>query len=309
MLRASLFRERLLRWYRRHGRKLPWRHTRDPYRIWVSEIMLQQTRVAAVIPYFERFVERFPDVESLASAPEQDLLASWSGLGYYSRARNMHAAAKLIAACGSLPRDCDSLRRLPGVGKYTAAAVASIAFNLPHAVLDGNVRRVLSRFTCCNEGLEELAEALLDRGYPGEYNQALMELGATVCLPGEARCDVCPVARQCAAKAQARQLEFPARKKRPEPIRVARRLLRVERKGKLLLYQNKGFWELPEPKQIPGAVHGEHLSQFRHSITNHLYCFDVFTAKVRRAPPGFQWVPATELGRMPLSTIARKALR
>ncbi len=196
---SSSFQDKLLRWYRRHARKLPWRQTRDPYRIWVSEVMLQQTRVAAAIPYFERFIERFPDVESLARAPEEELLRAWSGLGYYSRARNLQRAAKLIAERGSIPNDYDALRELPGIGQYTAAAVASIAFNQPYAVVDGNVRRVLSRVACRNEGLDEMAEALLDRKHPGRYNQALMELGATVCLPREPHCGACPVAALCTA--------------------------------------------------------------------------------------------------------------
>ena len=145
---ARGFRRKLLDWYGRNARDLPWRATRDPYRIWISEIMLQQTRVAAVIPYYTRFLDRFPDVESLARASEANLLSAWSGLGYYARARNLHRAAQQIAARGTFPREHESLRRLPGVGEYTAAAIASIAFGLPHAVVDGNVRRVLSRLAC-----------------------------------------------------------------------------------------------------------------------------------------------------------------
>ncbi len=240
---------------------------------------------------------------------EEDLLTAWSGLGYYSRARNMHRAAKLIAALGSFPDDYDSLRQLPGVGQYTAAAVASIAFGLPHAVVDGNVRRVLSRLACRNDGLETMAEALLDRRHPGNYNQALMELGATVCLPGEPQCESCPVAAHCAAKRQGRQKEFPVRKQRPAAIQVARQLLRVERKDRLLLRKREGFWELPEAGQLPGAVAVGKLFEFRHSVTNHSYTFTLFSATVRRVPPGFEWFPLVELDRIPLSTVARKALR
>src|ERR1700730_476619 len=184
-LDLSSFRKQLLACFRQFQRDLPWRRTRDPYRIWISEIMLQQTRVAAVIPYYERFLVRFPDVARLASAPEQELLAAWAGLGYYSRARNLQRAAKKILELGAFPGDYLSLRDLAGVGEYTAAAIASMAFNLPHAVLDGNAIRVLSRLAA-EEGnigsgavrkrLGEVADALLDRKRPGEFNQALMEL-------------------------------------------------------------------------------------------------------------------------------------
>jgi A/G-specific adenine glycosylase len=305
----SPFQDKLLRWYGRNARNLPWRKTRDPYRIWVSEVMLQQTRVAAAIPYFERFIERFPDVGSLARAPEEELLRAWSGLGYYSRARNLRQAAKLIAARGSFPNEYAALRELPGIGQYTAAAVASIAFNQPYAVVDANVRRVLSRVACRNEGLDEMAGALLDRKHPGRYNQALMELGAMVCLPREPHCAGCPVAALCTAKRHGRQNEFPARKPRPAVIQVARQLLRVVRKGRLLLWKRQGFWELPEAAQLPAAVTGGKLCEFRHSITNHRYIFALFPATVRRVPPGFKWFPLAELSRIPLSTIARKALQ
>src|SRR6202049_1584982 len=189
--RVSAMRSRLLLWYQKSKRDLPWRRTRDPYRIWVSEIMLQQTRVAAVIPYYEQFLARFPDVAALASAPEQELLAAWAGLGYYSRARNLQRAAKKILELGTFPGDYLSLRDLAGVGEYTAAAIASMAFGLPHAALDGNVIRVLSRLTAeqgnigsgaVRKRLREAADALLDPKRPGEFNQALMELGAMVCL-------------------------------------------------------------------------------------------------------------------------------
>src|SRR5436853_2803564 len=182
----------LLAWYRKSHRDLPWRGTTDPYRIWVSEIMLQQTRAVAVIPYYERFLARFPTVATLAAAPEQDVLALWAGLGYYSRARNLRRAAQAIVAAGGFPRDYDAIRALPGIGDYTAAAVASIAFSLPHAVLDGNVMRVVARVE--NEGADigtvrtrerfrAVAQEWLVPDDPGHFNQALMELGATVCLP------------------------------------------------------------------------------------------------------------------------------
>src|SRR5581483_416800 len=180
--------------------------------------MLQQTHVAAVLPFYRRFLERFPTVHALAAAPESDVLQYWAGLGYYSRARNLHAAAKRIAERGAFPSTHDEIRELPGVGDYTAAAIASIAFNLPHAVLDGNVARVLARLTAdpgdirstpVRAQLRAVADGLLDREHPGDFNQALMELGATVCLPGEPKCDRCPVARLCDARAAGRQNELP----------------------------------------------------------------------------------------------------
>jgi len=298
----------MLSWYRRNARDLPWRRTRDPYRIWVSEIMLQQTRVAAAVPYYERFLKRFPDVKSLARAKESDVLAAWSGLGYYSRARNLHQAAKQILARGAFPDDYDSLRELPGVGPYTAAAIASIAFGLPRAVVDGNVRRVISRLTCGSGRAEEVAEDVLDRKRPGEFNQALMELGATVCLPREPKCPMCPVADLCEARRQGRQADFPIRPPRPARVRVTRTLVLAMRNRKVLLALRNGFWELPEIEQVPDAAVGRDVGQFRHSIMNHDYTVTVREARVSRAPRGCEWVVESNLYKMPLSTMTRKAL-
>jgi A/G-specific adenine glycosylase len=305
---ARGFRRKLLDWYARNARDLPWRATRDPYRIWISEVMLQQTRVAVVIPYYTRFLDRFPDVLSLARASEEDLLTAWSGLGYYARARNLQRAAQQIAAQGTFPREHDSLRRLPGVGEYTAAAIASIAFGLPHAVVDGNVRRVLSRLTCGAVDPAKLAEHFLDRERPGEFNQALMELGATLCLPREPKCAVCPVRSMCEARRQGRQAEFPLRAPRPKTVRVARTLVVAERRGCVLLGARAGFWELPEADVLAGATGGGKLGEFRHCITNHNYTVGVVEARVSRAPRGFAWVAECDLDRMPLSTMTRKAL-
>ena len=308
MFSRQRFRDSLLRWYEIHARSLPWRVSTDPYRIWVSEIMLQQTRVAAAIPYYQRFVARFRSVTRLASASLDDVLAHWSGLGYYSRARNMHRAAKEIVEKGGFPHTIEALRALPGVGEYTAAAVASIAFGLPHAVVDGNVRRVLSRVTCTDIGLPELAGVLLDRRNPGSHNQALMELGATVCLPRVPDCPKCPLAKLCAACRQGRQAEFPAKRKRAAPIRIAVTVLLIERGGKVLLRQETGFWQLPEANQIPEAQAGPVLGGFRHSIMNRRYLFTVLSATVRSLPPGFRWLSAQDLARLPVNTVARKAL-
>lgn len=204
---AAPFRARLLAWYDSHARDLPWRKSRDPYRVWLSEIMLQQTRVAAVISHYREFLRRFPTVERLAAARESSVLAAWSGLGYYRRARMLHAAAKCIAGelHGEFPRTADGLKQLPGIGRYTAAAVASIAFGEPVAVVDGNVERALSRFFASDLSQQKIwqsAETLLDRSRPGDFNQAMMELGATVCTPRTPSCLTCPVMDLCATRGE-----------------------------------------------------------------------------------------------------------
>jgi len=237
------------------------------------------------------------------------VLAAWSGLGYYGRARNLHRAAKLIAARGRFPNDYQTIRELPGVGEYTAAAVASIAFGLPHAAVDGNVVRVLSRLTCSSLELEGVAARLLDRKDPGRHNQSLMELGATICLPAEPKCGMCPVAGLCEAKRQVRVKEFPAKRRRQAPVRVAKTVLVVEKRGKLLLRKRNGFWELPESGELPAAGDGRELGRFRHSIMNRIVVFTVLSAQVPSAPDGFRWVGRKELEAMPLATVARKALR
>jgi A/G-specific adenine glycosylase len=204
------FRKQLLGWFRQFQRDLPWRRDRDPYRIWISEIMLQQTRVAAVLPYYERFLERFPTIPALAAAPEEEVLTHWSGLGYYSRARNLQSAAQRIVANhgGEFPSDHAEVLALPGIGPYTSAAILSMAFNAPHAVLDGNVARVVARLDAVRGDLRETktwselqrsADALLDPGSPSDWNQAVMELGAMVCTPTSPRCLICPVAKFCKA--------------------------------------------------------------------------------------------------------------
>jgi A/G-specific adenine glycosylase len=220
---------RLLAWYRRGRRDLPWRRTSDPYRIWVSEIMLQQTRAQAAIPYFERFLERFPTVEALAAAGEEEVLALWSGLGYYSRARHLLHGAQRVAAAGAFPGDYESIRALPGVGDYTAAAVASIAFGLPYAVVDGNVLRVVARMendaaetgsARTRERFRSIAQEWMDARNPGAFNQALMELGATVCLPRNPLCPACPLESLCAARAAGTAAGLPVKLRKREPVRI-----------------------------------------------------------------------------------------
>lgn len=210
----------LLDWYRLNRRSLPWRETRDAYRIWVSEIILQQTRVAQGLDYFLRFMERFPTVELLADADEDEVMKLWQGLGYYSRARNLHTAAKQIVAMGGFPDTYEGVRALKGVGDYTAAAICSIAYGLPHAVVDGNVYRVLSRLYGVDTPIDSalgkkefamLAKAMLEGHEPGEYNQAIMDFGALQCTPGMPDCSACPLCELCIARAEGRVGELPVK--------------------------------------------------------------------------------------------------
>ncbi len=311
-------RRALLSWYKKNARDLPWRRTRDPYAIWVSEIMLQQTRVAAVIPYWERFLERFPTVEALARAPEEELLAMWSGLGYYTRARNLQHAAREIAALGRFPGDYESIRKLKGVGDYTAAAVASIAFDLPFAVVDGNVSRVVKRLQNDPEAdVRKEADLLLDRADPGRLNQALMELGALVCLPLSPACGECPVRVHCAAFAHGTQHRIPPPKARPAIVRVNKTLLVIRQGKEVLLTASprvNGFWDLPEP-DTPGLGNveiQERLKMFRHSILNCLYSFEVREARLKNRArlqgKALWWCPVEKLKEIPFSTASRKAV-
>jgi A/G-specific adenine glycosylase len=313
-----------LAWYKQNKRDLPWRRDRDPYRIWVSEIMLQQTRVVAVIPYYERFLARFPDIRALATAPEQELLRAWAGLGYYTRARNLRKAAQGILESGAFPRDFSSIRELAGVGDYTASAIASIAFNLKHAALDGNAVRVLARVTgesgnvassIVRERLRAVADVLIDPKRPGEFNQALMELGATVCVPKEPRCAMCPLPARCVARQSGRERELPIKIPRAKPVAAEKKLLVVQKSGRILAWQRgpesrrlAGFWELPEPEQLTGAPIGARIAAFQHTIVNTNYEVQVHRASVGRIPKGFRWLTAKKLSEVPLSTTARKAL-
>jgi len=287
--------------------------------------MLQQTRVAAAIPYSERFLARSPALAALAAAPEDEVLACWSGLGYYSRARNMHRAAQLMAQNGGFPTSYEGIRALPGAGDYTAAAVASIAFNLPHAAVDGNVLRVLARLLAergdidsarTRRRLREAAETLLDARRPGRFNQAMMELGATVCVPREPRCAACPLADLCSARGEGIERELPVRQRRTEPVRVQGTLLLIRKRGCVLLRRREassrrmaGFWELPEARLLPSAIPLETVATVRHSITKYRYEYTIVQALLSRAPAGFSWIRESYLERVPLTATARKALR
>jgi A/G-specific adenine glycosylase len=317
--------ELLLRWYGASHRDLPWRRTSDPYRIWVSEIMLQQTRAQAVIPYYDRFLQRFPTVEALARAGEEEVLAAWSGLGYYSRARNLRAAAERIVEGGGFPREYEAIRALPGIGDYTAAAVASIAFGLPHAVIDGNVLRVVARVendasdiaaARTRERFRAVAQAWLDPARPGAFNQALMELGATVCLPKNPLCLLCPLAALCRARQEGTAEQLPVKLRAHAPVRIEGVLLVLRRGERVLLRRRDagerrmaGFWDLPTPEDLPAARVVAAYGEIRHTITHHHYRLTVMAARGHARGRSFQWFKPAEFGDIPLSTIARKALK
>ena len=310
--RRGLFRRKLLRWYDSHKRDLPWRADRDPYHVWLSEVMLQQTRVAAVVDYYQRFVRRFPTVERLASARRTSVLAAWSGLGYYRRARMLHEAARKIAReyRGVFPQTAEGLRELPGIGRYTSAAIASIAFGQPVAVVDGNVERVLQRVTgkpLHAEPLWQCAEELLSTGRPGDFNQAMMELGATVCLPRQPKCDACPVFKLCVTHGPITTDKREERRRQEISYALDRRndsVFLVQRPRAAMLMP--GMWELPETPSANGAQHD--VLTLRHAIT----VTDYFVRVVREpAPSGVtgRWVPDSRLVRLPLTGLTRKILR
>ncbi len=349
---TAALRSRLLKWYRTNRRTLPWRKSRDPYRVWISEIMLQQTTVAAVTPYYERFVAAFPNVRTLAAAPIDEVLAAWSGLGYYSRARNLHAAAGTIVRRfgGRFPEDHDEALSLPGIGRYTAAAVLSIAYGQVLPVVDGNVNRVLARRKAIagsprsrefEKKVRTAAAALIDPAAPGDFNQALMELGARVCTPRNPDCAACPVRRGCRAAATNRVSEFPEAPQRPEARKETLALVVVESEGQILLRKREGaklmagLWELPEyavtaggdddPEAVgrelrtwlrdsvhAGAGDVSAAGEARHAIMNRRIRALVFQASVtgRKPPnPGWQFVSRGDLGTRGTSSLVVKALK
>jgi len=260
---ARRLRAPLLRWYRRAKRDLPWRRTRDPYAIWVSEVMLQQTTVAAVVPYWERFLDRFPDTAALARSREADVLALWSGLGYYTRARALRrgAIAVMEGHGGALPNDADGLIALPGIGRYTAGAIASLAFGRQSPVVDGNVKRVFSRLfalrgvgAAAERRYWSIAGVLVRGSSPGDWNQAVMELGATVCTPRAPRCGACPLAGSCRAFALQTPEAFPARAKRKATTVAAVAVAWIERRDRVLLARRRDGSPLRAAWDLPAAV-------------------------------------------------------
>jgi len=329
-------RQRLMHWYQAHHRPLPWRNTRDPYHIWVSEVMLQQTQVKTVIPYFPAFMAAFPTLADLADADLDAVLKQWEGLGYYARARNLHKAARQVMDefGGRIPDRFAGFKALPGVGDYIAAAVMSIAFGRPRAVVDGNVKRVLARLFCldtpvnhssAHKRFQPLADALLDRSDPGTFNQAVMELGALICIPAAPDCTACPLVHFCRARNQSRVMEFPVKRTRKKTPCHHISTGIVTRQGRLLITRRKpdgllgGLWEFPGgkvKKNEPAAdacvreireetgltvrISG-FLTQVRHAYTHFKIEMDVFFCDyvsgevVLDGPVDYQWVDPAEI--------------
>ncbi|MEX0717849.1 MAG: A/G-specific adenine glycosylase [Planctomycetaceae bacterium] len=340
-------------WYSRHARDLPWRRGGDPYAVWISEIMLQQTTVVAVVPYFERFLARFPTVEALAAADESDVLRLWEGLGYYSRARNLHRAAQAVVAehGGRFPADVAELQRLPGIGRYTAGAIASFAFDLPAPIVEANTLRVYCRLTGYagdpksaegRRALWRFAESVVPSREPGRINQALMELGATLCAPVSPDCPACPVKSCCRAFADGTQADIPRVAPRPRPTRLVEAAIAVRKCGRVLLRRRgpgewwTGLWDFPRvavespplPREavadgvasrIEGSLHdetgihaalGEPLGEFAHSVTRYRIRLLCYAAEHRggRLKRGVElrWVDPDELPTLPLSKPGRR---
>ena len=329
-----------MQWYRVHARVLPWRGARDPYRIWLSEVMLQQTRVNAAVDHYEAFLRRFPTLPALALASESEVLAAWSGLGYYRRARMLHHAAKVLMEQqgGTLPRTSTELRRLPGIGTYTSAAIASIAFGEPIAVVDGNVERVLLRVLGWPEAtgakatasLNAVAQSLVPQANAGDHNQAMMELGATICLPRSPRCDACPVFEFCRTRGEHPTMERTAMRSERSHYGLTTRKIRGSHFVEVLLQHRPadaslmaGMLELP---QLVDPAAGrpsntlkllpEPMLRVRHAITGTNYYVEVVGFSTRREMmrralrvDAVEWVPARELPDRPLTGLTRKVLQ
>lgn len=319
----------LLRWYRRVRRDMPWRRSVSPYRTWVSEIMLQQTTVAAVTPKYQAFMARFPDLRSLAAASEDEVLRRWAGLGYYSRARNLRRAAVEIVEerGGVFPSDFEGVLSLPGVGRYTAGAILSIAFGRPRPVVDGNVIRVFSRLFGLRgrpkdpafvKIIWEKAESLMPKSSPGDWNQALMELGATVCTPESPSCGACPVSGFCVAYKKDLVDELPLLDARRAPVAVKWTCLWIVRDGKLLIWRRSGterllknLWGLPEAGRVAAAA-GRTLGTVTHSITHHALSVELREAALKggsRLPPEAKWIPIPKAREFLVSSLWLKCLR
>lgn len=291
----------LLSWYGRAARDLPWRRTKDPYKIWVSEIMLQQTQVQTVIPYYEKWLKRFPDLVSLAEAPEAEVMKYWAGLGYYRRARMLHKAAKTVLekSGGEVPSDPAALLELPGIGRYTAGAIASIAFGAKAPILDGNVIRILSRIFALKEDISapaslkkfwEISSSILPEKDPGDFNQAMMELGATVCLPQNPKCAVCPVSGSCKAFAMKEPESFPVNRKKERLEKIKSAAVVFRKNGKVLLEKQPsearwgGLWMFPHGKDKTSVLKKfgleketvKHRLRLFHGFTKYKVQLDVF---------------------------------
>jgi A/G-specific adenine glycosylase len=337
-------RRALLDWFRRKARPLPWRKSASPYEVWVSEIMLQQTQVATVIPYYERFLQTFPTLEKLARAPLERVLKVWSGMGYYRRVRNLHRAAQtsLKKFGGSFPADYHQARSLPGVGDYTARAVLSIAYNLPYAVMDGNVARVIARMEAIEGGpsqrvfrrvAERELSRLLSRRWPGAFNQALMELGQTVCLPRAPRCPACPLRRWCAGYRQGRPEAYPAPKTRRSTEHHHLAAAVIWRRGRIALARGLDAGLLPDLWNFPSAFGGSRgraahnlreklaaltggpvrlgvpLGEVRHRITFRAIRVHLYPAEISGAKKSLRWFRMERLSEAAVSQLARKIAR
>ncbi|MCJ7586154.1 MAG: A/G-specific adenine glycosylase [Anaerolineales bacterium] len=342
--------DNLLRWYSTHARALPWRDHPNPYAVWVAEIMLQQTRVETVIPYFERWMRRFSTVHDLAAASEQEVLTVWEGLGYYSRARNLHRAAQIVVCehGGELPSDIPTLRRLPGIGRYTAGAIASIAYGLDEPTLDGNLRRVFARLFDVHEPADlsvgekilwKLAAEHLPHGRAGDYNQAIMDLGATVCTPHAPDCAACPLSGLCLAYALGVREERPVLKPKPATPHHTVTAAIIERDGKYLLARRPqkgllgGLWEFPGGKveageSLESALHREIHAElgmairvgapfgiYRHAYTHFRFTLHAFLCYPNGDEPRaleageLSWVSPSELSAYPMGKVDRQIAR
>lgn len=309
------FTNALLDWYAEFGRDLPWRHTRDPYAIWLSEIILQQTRIVQGLAYWERFMARFPTVDLLAEASEDEVLRLWQGLGYYSRGRNLLTAARQIVARGAFPDTLAEIRTLKGVGDYTAAAIASIAFGIPAAVVDGNVYRVLSRFygiatpvgtTAAKKEFTELAQAILPQDRPGDFNQAMMDFGALQCTPASPLCLTCPLAARCEALASGRTALLPV-KKPATPVKTRQLHYVLVRCGGQVALHRRGpgdIWQgLWEPYLEEGDFRGFPgmklvRKELRHQLTHRTLIADFYLLDCNEKPSltdDYIWIPEAEL--------------
>ena len=301
----------LLDWYEKNARSLPWRERRTPYRVWVSEIMLQQTRIEAARGYYERFMAAFPSVEALAAADEETVLKLWEGLGYYSRARNLLKCAKTVVSeyGGTFPADASALRKLPGIGEYTAGAIASIAYGLPEPAVDGNVLRVLSRLKGSAEcvadaGVKKAWSAELREIYPegrcGDFTSALMELGETVCIPGTPRCESCPLASLCLAHKKGEETLFPVLPGK-KPRRIEKRRVRILRCGDRIAVRKRpdkgllaGLWELPNEEETAAPEGGVFCGEAVHIFSHVEWHMTGYLVNCEKETPGYIWVTPDE---------------
>ena len=332
---STPFTTALLQWYENHGRDLPWRHTTDPYPIWLSEVILQQTRIAQGTAYWERFMKQFPTVESLAAASEDEVLRLWQGLGYYSRARNLHTAAKQIVAMGGFPDSYEAIRQLKGVGDYTAAAIAACAFGLPHAAVDGKAYRVLSRYygittpintTVAKKEFAALAQQLLPSDRAADFNQAMMDFGATLCTPSSPQCSECPLAEGCDALHTHRTQVLPIKQK---TVKMATRhftFIYIRCQGETAIMRRpagdiwQGLWQpllIEDEKNVDTVLSGLRKSGqltllatgVKHVLTHRIIMADFYLLEAPTKPSlpdGYRWIPENQIDRYALPRLVER---